>query len=345
VFVPLRHLFQIGTGIGKDFSPFYLHIENLFDHHQPTAMALLTLKEINDRDIVDFLSSIGHQPKIVRGRNFWYLSMLPERSEKTASFKVDRVKNKWIDFGYDSHEHSLVDLGILLFNCTIREFVLLMSGPGASLRPVSRWAPPAESDETRKLEITRTYPLRSEYLIRYIWERRIAISVSQKFCVEAEYTFDQKKFYYAVAFPSDAGGWNLRSKYHKYSSSPKSPTLICNGSDHVAVFEGYFNMMTLVTLLSCPDHQLPDLLVLNSASFFLQYLWLMETYKIKHLFLDNGATGDQLTRAALSRKKGYLDHRPLHPGYEDLNAWLCGTPRIPPRLRLDTLPFVATTSP
>jgi hypothetical protein len=308
-------------------------------------MAYLTLDEINHLDIVDFLSKHGYQPKKISGRSWWYLSMLPGRFESTPSFKVNRGKNKWIDFGYDGREHSLVDLGVLLFNCTIRELVIQLSGPGASLPPVSQSALPADSDETRKLEVVRTYALRSEYLIRYLWERRIPILVARKFCSEAEYTFDQKTFYYAVAFPSDAGGFNLRNKYHKYSSSPKSPTYFCNGSKDLAVFEGFFDMLTFVALLNCPHYHLPDLLVLNGASFFSAFVWLMDTYDTKHLFLDNDPTGDILTQAALARKNGYVDHRLLYRGYRDLNLWACRVGTACPAQLLKTLPASTGNGP
>ncbi len=308
-------------------------------------MACPTLEELNRLDIVDFLSSLGYQAIKLSGRSYWYLSMLPGRFESKPSFKVNRAKNKWIDFGYDAREHSLVDLGILLFNCTIRELVLRLSGPGASLPPVSQPVLPADTDETRMLEVIKTYAIRSEYLIRYLWERRIPILVARKFCSEAEYTFDHQKFYYAIAFPSDAGGYNLRNKYHKYSSSPKSPTYFCNGSKDIAVFEGFFNMMTFVSLLNRPEHELPDLLVLNGAGLFKDFIWLMDTYDTKHLFLDNDPTGDQLTCLTLEKKANYVDHRPLYKGYKDLNLWACRVGTACPGQRLETLPAATGIGP
>jgi hypothetical protein len=259
-------------------------------------MAYLTLEEINRLDIVDFLTSLGHQPKKIGGRSFWYVSMLPGRFESKPSFKVNRGRNKWTDFGYDGREHSLGDFGVLLFNCTTRVLVIRLSGPAASLPPVSQPALPASAEESRKLEVVKTYPLRSDYLIRYLLERRILIRVAQKLCVGSEYIFDQKQNYYAIALPTDAGGFNLRNKYHKYSSSPKGPTYCCNGSKDIVAFEGFFDMMTLVSLLNCSDHDLPDLLALNGVSFFDAFVWLMDGYETKRLFLDNDPTGHALTQ-------------------------------------------------
>ena len=308
-------------------------------------MAYLTLEEVNRLDIVTFLSSLGYEPKKISGHSWWYLSMLPGRFESSPSFKVNRDKNRWIDFGYDMHEHSLIDLGILLYNCTIRELVIRLSGPFAAPQPVSRPASLPNPHETPKLEVVKTYPLRSEYLTRYCWERRIPIRVARKYCVEAQYTFDHKKFYYAIAFPSDAGGYNLRNQKHKYSSSPKSPTYFCNGSNRIAVFEGFFNMMTFVSLLNCPDHELPDLLVLNGAGFFTGLQWLMDTYETKHLFLDNDPTGDSLTQAALASNSGYIDHRSLYQGYKDLNLWACRIGSCIPLQLSDTPSPIAGKAP
>ena len=104
-------------------------------------------------------------------------------------------------------------------------------------------------------------------------------------------------------------------------------------------------MMTLVSLLNCPDHQLPDLLVLNGAGFFNAFLWLMDTYETKHLFLDNDSTGDALTQAVLERKSGYIDHRLLYQGYQDLNLWACRIGTAYPGQRLETLPAIAGKGP
>jgi hypothetical protein len=300
-----------------------------------------TLKEINNRDIIDFLSSLGYQPQRISGRSYWYTSMLPNRSDNTPSFKVNRATNRWIDFGYDGREHSFVDLAMLLFNCTVREVVVRLSNPTDTPPPVSHQKPDTTPTDSSKLEISETCPIQSEYLLRYLWERRIPISVARRFCVEARYTFDHENFYYAIAFPTDAGGWNLRSKYHKYSSSPQSPTLIPNNSKRIVVFEGSFDMMTLFSILRYADHEWPDLLVLNGAGFFMDCLSFMDTYTTKHLFLDNDHTGDALTTVALARNNGYLDHRPLYRGYKDLNAWACRIGTSLPLKHLDSLPVIA----
>jgi hypothetical protein len=154
-------------------------------------MALLTLTEINQLDIIDFLASLGHQPEKVSGHNYYFLSMLPERLERKPSFKVNRKKNRWIDFGYDGREHSLVDLGILLFDCSIRELVTRISQPGSVNKTVSRQEPAHTDEGGKKLSIIDSTPIRTSYLIGYLWERRIPLSVARRYCVEVHYSFGE----------------------------------------------------------------------------------------------------------------------------------------------------------
>jgi hypothetical protein len=278
----------------------------------------MTLEEINKLDIVDYLASIGIQPQKISGRNFWYLSPFPDRNERTPSFKVNRQLNRWWDFG-TGEGSTLIDFGIRYYNCTIRELTEKFSGGITTTENVPQKQAAREAEAEQKIQILETYPLRSFYLERYLWERRIPLDVARQYCVEAQYTFGPKP-YYAIGFKTDAGGYELRNKFHKYSSSPKSPTLISHGAKDIAVFEGFFDMLTFVSHINTTAKDLPDLLVLNSTSFFESHIPIMDSYRHKHLFLDNDATGDKYTGMVVG-KAGYTDHRDLYGGHTDLNQW------------------------
>ena len=58
--------------------------------------------EANQIDMVDYLYSVGYLPQKINGNSYWYLS--PLRSEKPASFKVNRAKNVWYDHGIGKAE-------------------------------------------------------------------------------------------------------------------------------------------------------------------------------------------------------------------------------------------------
>jgi hypothetical protein len=295
-------------------------------------MARLTLEEINKIDIVDFLASIGITPREIKGHNYHYLSPLPGRNEKTPSFKVNRKLNRWWDFG-TGEGSTLIDFGIRYYDCTIRELTYKLSGQPLPSPYVAHEDFQQKDETQRTIIIVQTQPIQSFPLVHYLWERRIPLDVAQQHCIEARYRFsDSSKIFYAIGFPCDAGGFELRSKYHKYSASPKSPTLISHNARDLAVFEGFFNMLTFLAFINIPDQELPDLLVLNSIAFFKKSLPVMDTYRTKHLFLDNDKAGDDCTTIALGKKAGYLDYRPLYKGYGDLNKWACniGKPFIPP---------------
>ena len=79
-------------------------------------------------DLVEYLQDLGHHPQKIRGNDYWYLS--PLRDEKTASFKVNRKLNLWYDHGLGKGG-SLIDFGVLYFNCSVKEFLeRLQTHPG-----------------------------------------------------------------------------------------------------------------------------------------------------------------------------------------------------------------------
>jgi len=52
---------------------------------------------VNNMDMVDYLTTIGIEPKKIRGNEYWYTS--PFRDGNTPSFKVDRKLKGWYDHG------------------------------------------------------------------------------------------------------------------------------------------------------------------------------------------------------------------------------------------------------
>lgn len=57
----------------------------------------MNCEQANQVDLVDYLHSLGYNPKTIKGEDHWYLS--PLRQEKEASFKLNKNKNVWYDHG------------------------------------------------------------------------------------------------------------------------------------------------------------------------------------------------------------------------------------------------------
>src|SRR3954469_15156441 len=72
----------------------------------------------NAIDLVDYLSSLGHQPAKIRNNDYWYLS--PLRDESEPSFKVNRAKNVWFDHGIGQGGKA-IDFVMHYFRCPITE--------------------------------------------------------------------------------------------------------------------------------------------------------------------------------------------------------------------------------
>jgi hypothetical protein len=293
----------------------------------------LTCAEARKFDMVDYLSSIGHEPKRVRGNNYWYLS--PLREENTPSFKVDRKLNVWADWGsVPGHFKgkvaggNLIDFGVLYHRCTVGEFLnRLENGHGRLLLPFVLLQPAAKKEaESGKITILKDVPLAHPALLGYLRERRIPYHTADAYCREVHFSLYDKS-YFAIGFKNNSGGFELRNQFFKGSSSPKSFTHLKEGQDpaaEVCVFEGFFNFLTYLTLMPPDERAGKDMLILNSLSFLSVALTIMEDYSGVKLFLDRNGPGRKATAIACAIDKiRYQDKSDLYKNYEDFNQLLC----------------------
>ncbi len=281
----------------------------------------MTINQAKEMDMVEYLSKLGHEPMRISGKSYWYLS--PLHDEKTASFKINRNLNRWYDFA-ECKGGNLVDFGILYHRCNVKE--LLRKLNGASLSPnfnkPSLHTKTEKSDNENSIQIISEFQLTSYSLLEYLRERRIKAEIAARYCTEVRYNIGDK-IYYAIGFKNDAGGYELRNKNFKGSSTPKDSTFFDNGAKDLAVFEGFFNFLSYQTLYSNQDHPTRNFLILNSASFFEKNLTKMQDHKSVHLFLDNDKTGQKYTLQALTLDKNqFTDERHLYEKYNDLNDWI-----------------------
>ncbi len=279
----------------------------------------MTCEQVRDLDIVSYLAKLGYEPARIRGNDYWYRS--PYRNENTPSFKVNRRKNRWYDFG-EGKGGSLIDFGILYNNCTIGEFLDLVSNDALPVNTIIHSSNAKEKDAP-KIEVIKVKELESQKLLAYIASRRIPFSIAKQFLKEVTYTNAGKTFY-ALGFQTDAGGYELRSAHFKGSSSPKYYTQFKNGCDRLCVFEGFMDFLSFITILQSAVKPINyDFLILNSLSFVTVSIELMKDYPAVHLYLDNNEPGDKNTAEIKSLIAGAEDKRSLFKNDEDMNAFLC----------------------
>lgn len=277
----------------------------------------MNCEQANEMDLVKYLKQIGYEPKKVRRKDHWYLS--PLREESSASFKVNQKLNVWYDHG-TGEGGSLVDFGIRYFECSVPDFLEKLELADFSVPKHLNQILENDAETENKLQIISVKQFISKNLIRYLERRGINVTVAEKFCREVEYSFGEKS-YQAIGFKNDGGGYEIRDPFYKYSSAPKTVSTFVNGSDAVAVFEGFMDYLSYLSI-SKLNKLNTDFLVLNGAGLFKSARAFLETHNKINLFLDRDTTGKEVTDHALKLSNKYEDKSSLYEPYKDLNEWL-----------------------
>ncbi|OKS85713.1 toprim domain-containing protein [Mucilaginibacter polytrichastri] len=282
----------------------------------------LTIAQAKAIDMVNILSKIGIEPVKVRNNDYWYHS--PLRDEKTPSFKVSRRINRWYDHGIGKGG-NLVDFAVLFWGCSISEALQKLAGNFSLQQHPARPLKIAWEEKTQ-IKISGEFFLSSHALFSYLEGRCISAEIASKFCREVRYELGGKTWY-GIGFKNDLGGYEIRNAFQKLSSSPKGITTIKNGSDSVAVFEGFFDFLSFMVITDDAGFRSTDFIILNSLAFLESTHAILNGYKDVHLFLDNDTAGKAATELALSLCNHYHDESKRYDVYTDLNDWLVNAPK------------------
>ena len=282
----------------------------------------LSLADIRETDLVGCLERLGYEPAKVRknGTDYWYLS--PLRNESEASFHVNQLTNEWYDFALAAGGGPM-DFFLRFYRCSIPE-LLEKFGGGASFGELPKYDPALHEgrlQEEHKLLVKEVRPLYSYPLKNYLHERSIPVAVAEQYCSEVRYEIDGRSFY-GIGFQNDAGGWEIRNKNYKLSSSPKDITTLDFGAGEANVFEGAFDFLSYRTLHPHMERGTADFVVLNGAGMFDRALPFLERHASVRLWLDRDATGRAYTQYALSLGARYRDESGFYSRHKDLNEWL-----------------------
>jgi len=277
----------------------------------------LSISEAKEMDMVNYLSTLGHEPSKIRNNDYWYFS--PLRNENTPSFKINRKLNRWYDHGLGKGG-NLIDFAIAYHDCTIRELRDKLSNHFSFQQPLQHPAQPAD-ESSHKINILKQHSLTSLPLLQYLKQRRIPLDIADSYCREVRYELNEK-VYYGIGFKNDWGGFEIRNPYFKASSPPKGITTIRNDSKEVMVFEGFMDFLSFKSVNRNQDDKSSDFVVLNSLSFFETARSFMEGHEKIRLLLDRDNAGQNCTRYALSLSSRYVDESSFYQKHKDLNDWL-----------------------
>ena len=300
-------------------------------------MNIMQIKQIS---IVDFLLAIGIRPTKETTASAWYHA--PYREDEDPSFKVNKNRNIWYDFA-TAKSGDIIDLAVLVYRTQNISKVLKMieqATPAVPLKARTFMPHPSSSSsegirpQVSAFQNLRIQALASMPLLSYLSKRGIDLDIAKEECREAHYTCHGKN-YYAIAFPNEAGGYEIRNPYYKGCIAPKAVSLISQGqTDSICLFEGFMDYLSFLTLHKQERLTVPcygaDLLVLNSVNNLSKALPRLKCYKHIHCYLDNDDAGRRVVDM-LRELKGDAVHDMMeaYPLYKDLNDILVGKKKMP----------------
>lgn len=270
--------------------------------------------------ITGYLSSLGFEPVRIRGIDYWYHS--PLREERTPSFKVNTRSNVWYDHG-TGEGGTILDLGMKLHACTLQEFLEKLSK--GKYNPITYQTQhfPVETAKG-KVEIISAGVLRNQDLVRYLAGRGIDIDTAKQYCFEVEFRISPRT-YFAVGFPNQSGGYELRNRWFKGSSSPKDISFVKAESRRICVLEGFMDFLSIFKLDETGIKQLTDnsnFLILNSLRLLSRSLPVILLHDEVIIFLDNDVAGKQARDFLREKGVQFQDASILFASHKDLNEYL-----------------------
>lgn len=287
----------------------------------------MNCKEAKQISIVGFLQGIGISPDSNSNQKAWYKS--PLRSEETPSFKVDTVKNLWIDFGSDPRNGgNIIDLVQQLYRTSIVGALQILSG--ATIAPVSLFSP-QQKDPTATFEITKVQEIQNRAIIAYLESRGISFDTASIYLQEAYWKIVHSstgkiKRYFGIAFRNDKGGielnFGLAGKSIKMSSSPKWVTTIPGNTLNLNIFEGFFDFLSFLRFSKIRRSQDTNI-ILNSVSNLSKIIDDLSEFESISLYLDNDNAGEEATKRIIAKypHAQNISSR-LYPGFNDFNDFL-----------------------
>lgn len=280
--------------------------------------------------IIEYLAHHGFQPQCTKGNDHWYLS--PIREENTPSFKVNTRLNAWYDFGI-GEGGNLIDLGIRLHCCSIKELLNRLSSGNYSLSfhqpsPITAKGetdyPGTTEYNTGEPHITvlEVAPLHGPSLIAYITGRGIDQTSARWHCREVSFSIKDNTFI-AIGFENRSGGYELRNEWFKGSSSPKDITILSSheNAKAVALVEGFIDFLSLQRLRQLPDTP-TDIIVLNSVALIGRSVELLKGYQEVYQYLNHDRAGQAATEKLKQAGIQTIDASSFYEGHNDINAYL-----------------------
>lgn len=284
----------------------------------------MDIQQAQKISLLGYVASLGFQPiKTQKGRLKCQSPFRPEEKEPSFYLYYNKEKGKWQwkDFGLNEKGGDIIDFIMKLHNVSEIDALMILDSPELSKSTFSSFIGNSQNDPQSNIEIKHIQPLQNRALIEYLSSRKITTGKAANYIQEAYYQVNGKQ-YFALAFKNDRGGFELRNKYFKGSSSPKAVTTISGHKQAVNIFEGF------IDFLSALEHYhttkpTGTCIVLNSVSNLETIINTLEQYQQINLYLDNDNAGNQSTETIKSTNPKAKDYsKIIYPDRKDFNEFL-----------------------
>ena len=271
--------------------------------------------------IVSLLELMGHKPSLSRGSYFWYKS--PIRNERNYSFRVHTDKNYWYDAG-TGEGGNIIKLVMECYQCDMPDALRYIASLTNQDHKINLYEPTliTEIKQSKGVQIKKVVPLRNQALIQYVESRSIPFKLANIYLQEV-YFYMNDKDVFGLCWSNTNGGFEIRNKYFKTSSS-KGYTFLPGTqegqSKMVNVFEGMFDFLSYCVIT---DSELPrwDTIILNSTSFVKGMIGQIQCYEVANLFLDPDQAGSKATQLIKENHLKAYDYSINYQDFEDLNHY------------------------
>lgn len=292
---------------------------------------MIDISLIRQIPIENWLASRGIEPVRQNGHDLWYHSPL-RQGDRTPSFVVHRNSNFWKDFS-SGEGGSIIDLAMHLNQRPYIDTIMMLSDFAPEAKQYTPMMPalggPGDGTATpRSFELLKVKPFGgNQSLVDYVRQRNIDPSVAARYGLQEVYYLNSRgRRCFALGFPNDSGGYEIRNPYFKGTIGNKAITTISSKDPSVAaVFEGFTDYLSYRQLH--PEFS-GMAVVLNSTALAERAVPVLQECREVTLLLDNDAAGNEKTAeitarlAQLAPSCQVKDGRAEYAAHNDLNDYL-----------------------
>lgn len=295
----------------------------------------MTIDQAKAVAIVEILARLGIHPQRRTADKALYLS--PVRDERTPSFWVDTKRNRWHDYG-DGRGGDAVDLAsaYLQFTCeahTVSDALRWIGNMGVTPYAMILIYRPDEHQhhDDASLILKSKRPIQHVGLMHYLDKRGIPLPIARRHLKELRiHNTGTNKYFTALGFPNEEGGFELRNPFFKGCLRPKAISFVRGKTpkpEGIHLFEGFMDYLSVIGQLR-GNGLADDAIILNSLSCLKQAIPYIQNYgyRVAYSWMDNDEAGAKATNiiAEFCQTQIDLRHTPMNKVYDphkDVNAW------------------------